>query len=185
MRLKRFSEYINEAKHKGGIPFEIEIDECAFIVKGKPYIIDVIYFTGTAKFGEPEPEVGIFGSTLDEWETQVKSIDYVSKFKTPEIADNFVNLVNNSRFLGMDQKTVSKVASDYLYENDADLVRIEDQAEIDQLVKDLEEINMAADLHLEVLSSNGLDRRIEDAIWDSLENQGGDDDYEEPEDWED
>jgi hypothetical protein len=182
MRLNKFSDYLNEAKGSS-MPFEIEFEECAFIVNGKPYIVDLIKMSGEARFSPPDPSVGIFGDSLDDYDIKVDSAVAV-KFDTDEIAENFVNLINNARFLAMDRKTVSRLAFDYINENETDLIAVDDPAESAELVKGLDRMSSVGDLDKEILSTGDFDERIQDAILDASSHWDDDqDDYEDPEDW--
>jgi hypothetical protein len=185
MEIKKFCDFVTEARQRDGMPFDIQIEECAFVVKGTPYIIDLIKMSGEATFSPPDPSVGIFGDSLDDYTLTVNGVESVSKFKTLEISDNFVNLVANARFLAMDRKTVSDLAYEYINDHESDLEAVTDESELDELVKGLDDL-ILADIDSEILSVKSFSSKVEDLIFDagsSWDDDQPDDDYEEPDDW--
>ena len=187
MKLKKFEEFVNEAKARYS-DVEIETEENVFLVDGVVYYVGTITVGGTVESEKADREVGIMSdySYVEDWWPE--SMETLEKFANPEdnaelIKDLDAIETDSASLASMNlgaptnaqkQKQRDSLIWDAAF--DKELVEVGPGEEFDRVFKSIVD-GKAVDL------TRTFDDRVNNAFTDEMEDYGSD--YEpDYDDWE-
>jgi hypothetical protein len=133
MKLKRFTEFVNEAALNEST---VNVEESVFLINGTAYFIGTIEYEASWIYEEPDTSVGFYGGhSIENYE--VNSIDRVEKFASSELNQEFIELATGSSDLvnlGLGEFDLWK------YINSNKMVEVTEEAELDQVLAGVKDI---------------------------------------------
>jgi hypothetical protein len=133
MKLKRFTEFVNEAALNEST---FNVEENVFLINGTAYFVATIEYEASWIYEEPDTSVGFYGGHgIENYE--VKSIDHVEKFASSKINQEFIELATGSSELvnlGLGEFDI------WQYLNTNKMVEVTDETEFNQVLAGVKEI---------------------------------------------
>ena len=164
MKLKRFNQFVAESKVNEGSATAI-VEESAFLVDGKVYIIGEVELDLDVNYDSPEPEVGLYGGHYAEsW--SIYGIDGVYVVTDPEIVNKIEEINNETGELstmGFDLDKQTQI-DNLIWDADSEEVTGPELIALEKRIKELDKAGQLVDL------TGNFEKRCDDAVESAMQD---------------
>lgn len=180
MKLKRFQEFVNEAKVNESST-TATVEESAFLVDGHAYLIGEIELDVDLEYDSPEPEVGIYGGYgADGW--SIYSISGVYKVTEPDVVDRIEQIKKDAgdlNSMGFSEVNVNDQITDLIFNADSEEVTGPELAALEKRIIELDRAGQLIDLtgDFESRCNKAVESAVEDYEPDEPDYDDWRDDY--------
>lgn len=164
MKLKRFEQFINEAKINEST-VSATVEENAFLVDGNVYIIGEVGLEVGVDYEQPDREVGIYGGHYaDDW--SIEGIDSVYKVTDPDIAQKIEQIKQEEQELGSMgfSGDAQRQILDLVFDADSEEVTGPELAALEKRILELDKAGQLVDL------TGDFEQRCNDAAENAMED---------------
>lgn len=165
MKLKRFQEFVNEAKVNESSTFAV-VEESAFLVDGHVYLIGEIELDVDLEYDSPEPDIGIYGGyRADSW--SIYSISDVYKVTEPDVVDKIKKIKKEADDLntsGFSEVNANDQIADLIFNAESEEVTGPELASLKKRIIELDREGQLIDLtgDFEYRCNKAVESAVED-----------------------